>query len=57
VGIVLDGTLEVDFRGAVERFAPGGGLVIRAGDGHKAGAVTALVRFFLFEEQESRSGQ
>ncbi|MBU0601075.1 MAG: phosrestin [Gammaproteobacteria bacterium] len=51
-GIVLEGTLEIDFRGRVVRYPQGCGLSIAAGGdtAHKARAVTALVRLFLVED-------
>jgi quercetin dioxygenase-like cupin family protein len=49
-GIVLSGTLEVDFQGEVKRYPEGAGLLIPAGSGHKARAATPVVRLFLVED-------
>jgi mannose-6-phosphate isomerase-like protein (cupin superfamily) len=49
VGMVLAGTLEIDFHGSIERFATGQGLTIKAGDGHKARAIGGLARLVFFE--------
>jgi ribosomal protein S18 acetylase RimI-like enzyme/quercetin dioxygenase-like cupin family protein len=52
VGWVLEGELEVDFRGRVVRYAAGSGIFIAAGpaSAHKARAVTPAVRLFLVED-------
>ncbi len=55
VGQVLDGVLEIDFDGKVERYASGDGLFIPAGESarhrhHKT--VTARVLLFLVEDRE-----
>ena len=49
VGMLLEGILEVDFHGTVERFAAGQGLTISENDGHKAHAVSAIVKIVFFE--------
>jgi hypothetical protein len=49
-GMVLEGTLEMDSHGAVERFSVGQCLTILPGDGHKARSVSAIVRLVLFDE-------
>jgi quercetin dioxygenase-like cupin family protein len=51
-GVVLEGTLEVDFGGRLERFAPGQALLIPAGDPgkHKARALSERVLLFVVEE-------
>lgn len=50
-GYVLEGVLEIDVRGRKEIFEAGNGLFIPAGaeDGHKARALTPLVKVVLFE--------
>lgn len=51
-GYVLEGVLEIDFHGRKETFEAGDGLFISAGpeSGHKARALTPVVRVILFEE-------
>jgi hypothetical protein len=49
VGMVMEGVLELEFQGSVERFAPGHGITIRAGEGHKARVVSGLVKIVFFE--------
>jgi quercetin dioxygenase-like cupin family protein len=51
-GYVLEGVLEIDFHGRKETFEAGDGLFISAGPGcgHKARALTPVVRVILFEE-------
>lgn len=48
-GMVLEGTLEIDFHGSAERFSVGQGVTIGENDGHKARAVSLLVRIVFFE--------
>lgn len=48
-GMVLEGIVEVDFHGSVERFAAGQGITIPENDGHKAKAASAIVRIVFFE--------
>ncbi len=52
VGFVLEGELEIEFSGHAVRFSQGSALMIPAGKahGHKARAVTTLVRLFLVED-------
>jgi quercetin dioxygenase-like cupin family protein len=52
IGLVLDGELEIDFRGRLERYPTGSGILIPAGpqNAHKARAVTASVLLFLVED-------
>lgn len=52
IGCVLEGELEVDFRGRIVRYAEGSGIFIPAGpaSGHKARSVTPAVRLFLVED-------
>ena len=52
VGIVLQGELEIDFRGTLVRYEEGSGIFIPAGPlhGHKARAITPVVRLFLVED-------
>lgn len=52
VGVVLDGALEVDFSGRVQRFDPGDGLLISGGEAgkHKARAISERVTLFLVED-------
>lgn len=51
-GYVLEGTLEIDFRGDVVHYPAGSGLVIPGGPGsaHKARAVTPVARLILVED-------
>lgn len=51
-GVVLEGALEVDFRGRIEHYPQGSGLFIPAGSegAHKARAVTERVLLFLVED-------
>ena len=51
-GMVLEGDLEIDFRGRVERFPQGSTLVIPAGEegAHKARALTSKALLFLVED-------
>jgi len=50
LGMVLSGTVEIDFHGSIERFATSQGLTIQAGDGHKARAIGGIVRLVFFDE-------
>jgi len=52
VGFVLNGELEVDFRGKLVRYPEGTAICIPAGpdSGHKARAVSPTVRLFLVED-------
>ena len=52
VGVVLQGLLELDLDGRSERFNPGDGLFIPAGDGgrHKARSISERVTLFLVED-------
>ncbi len=52
VGFVIDGELEIDFRGSVVRYPQGSALLIPSGveSGHKARSVTAVTQLFLVEE-------
>jgi len=52
VGIVLEGTLEIDFHGRVIVFPPGAGIFIGGGAscGHKARAATPVARIVLVED-------
>jgi len=52
LGIVLSGELEVDFKDQVVRYPEGSAIFIPSGpeSGHKARAVTPVVRLFLVEE-------
>jgi len=49
---VVSGNLEVDFEGAIERFTAGDTIVVPPGDGHKARAVTAVVRLLVVDEDD-----
>lgn len=55
IGIVLNGELEIDFRGKVVRYPEGSAIFIPAGaaHGHKGRAITPTVRLFLVEEARS----
>ena len=52
VGIVLEGRLEIDFSGRVERFEPGHALFIPGGEAgqHKARALSERVLLFVVED-------
>ncbi|HEY3254998.1 MAG TPA: hypothetical protein VGJ91_13655 [Polyangiaceae bacterium] len=52
VGVVLKGVLELEFDGRIERFEPGDGLFIAAGETgkHKARAISERVSLFLVED-------
>lgn len=52
VGVVLQGILELDFDGRSERFNPGDGLFILAGETgkHKARSISERVTLFLVDE-------
>jgi quercetin dioxygenase-like cupin family protein len=52
IGLVLSGTLEVDFQGTLETYGEGSGIFIPAGVGsaHKARSQTPVVRLVLVEE-------
>lgn len=52
IGFVVSGTLEVDFRGQIVRYAEGSGIFIPSGSssGHKARSVTPVVRLVLVED-------
>ncbi len=54
IGYVLEGAMEVDFRGHVVTFRAGDGLFIPPGHvhGHKARVLTDLVRVFLVESAD-----
>ena len=51
-GMVLEGELEIDFRGERIVYRAGDGILIAAGEssGHKARALTPVVRLTLFED-------
>ena len=51
-GLVLEGVLEIDFRGRVISFPRGSGLFIPAGPvgAHKARSTTPMVRLVLVED-------
>jgi len=52
IGILLEGSLEIDFHGALVRYAQGDGLFIPGGDAsaHKARALTPIARLLLVED-------
>ena len=52
VGLVLAGTLEIDFRGQVIAYSEGSGIFIPSGPcgAHKARSVTPIVRLVLVED-------
>lgn len=52
IGIVLSGTLEVDFAGQTIRYPEGSGIFIPSGSpsAHKARSVTPVVRLVLVED-------
>ena len=49
-GIVLDGLLEIDFEGRVERYQSGEGFSIGTDDGHKGRSLVPLTRLMLVEQ-------
>jgi quercetin dioxygenase-like cupin family protein len=52
IGLVLSGTLEVDFQGTLLTYGEGSGILIPAGpaSAHKARSTTPVVRLVLVEE-------
>ena len=52
IGVVLDGTLEIDFRGRLVSYPEGTGIFIPPGpvSGHKARSLTPVVRLVLVED-------
>ncbi|MBA4382643.1 MAG: phosrestin [Sideroxydans sp.] len=52
VGFVVQGELEIDFRGSVLRYPQGSALFIPSGlaSGHKARSIAAVTQLFLVEE-------
>lgn len=52
IGFILDGRLEIDFRGQRVTYETGDGLYIPSGsaNAHKARALTTVVRLILFED-------
>jgi uncharacterized cupin superfamily protein len=52
IGIVLDGELEIEFKGETVRYPQGAAIFIPAGaaHGHKARSITPVVRLFLVED-------
>jgi len=52
IGVVLEGVLELDFNGRIERFDPGDGLFILAGETgkHKARSISERVALFLVDD-------
>jgi quercetin dioxygenase-like cupin family protein len=52
IGLVLTGTLEIDFRGQLLSYPVGSGIFVPAGPSraHKARSVTPVVRLVLLEE-------
>lgn len=52
LGYVLEGTLEIDFKGCVVVYPKGSGIFILAGaeNAHKAKTLTPVVQLVLFEE-------
>lgn len=52
VGLVLEGSIAVDFHGETVVYGPGDGVFIPAGErgGHKAHALTPAVRLVLVED-------
>ncbi len=57
VGIVLSGELEIDFKGKAVRYPEGTAILIPAGaaHGHKARAITSVVRLFLVEDSQGET--
>lgn len=54
IGMVLSGTLEIDFKGRLVSYPEGAGLFIPAGESgaHKARSATPVVRLILVEDAE-----
>ena len=54
IGFVIQGELEIDFRGSVVRYPQGSGIFIPAGSasGHKARSITPVALLFLVEDVE-----
>jgi quercetin dioxygenase-like cupin family protein len=52
IGLVLSGTLEIDFAGHVVQYPEGSGIFIPPGssNAHKARSVTPVVRLVLVED-------
>ena len=52
IGYVLEGTLEVNYKGRRVRYPAGSGIFISEGtqSGHKAKSLTAIVRLVLVED-------
>jgi quercetin dioxygenase-like cupin family protein len=52
VGYVLEGTLEVNFKGRIVAYSQGSGIFIPAGiaTAHKARSITPVVRLVLMED-------
>jgi hypothetical protein len=52
MGLVLEGELEIDFKGAIVGYPEGAGIAIPVGPGHghKARSVTPRVLLFLVED-------
>lgn len=52
VGFVIDGELEIDFRGAVVRYPKGSAFFIPLGEasGHKAKSIASATQLFLVED-------
>ena len=52
IGFVLSGELEIAFHGSIVRYPVGSAIMIPAGpaSGHKAHAITPMVRLFLVED-------
>ena len=55
VGMVLNGELEIDFRGNLVRYPEGAALMIpgRTENGHKARSIAPTTQLFLVEEIET----
>ena len=54
IGFVIQGELEIDFRGSVVRYPQGSGIFIPGGSasGHKARSITPVALLFLVEDVE-----
>jgi ethanolamine utilization protein EutQ (cupin superfamily) len=50
IGFVLEGRMEIDFKGKSLTFGPGDGLFIRPGDSHKAKVITDTAKVILVED-------
>ena len=50
VGYILEGEMEIDFKGEVETYRPGDGFIIPAGRKHMASVPQGVCRLILIED-------